>query len=271
MYPPNMPHAKDPMTTLKKGLGGMLGLGITGAAILALLNALGFFSGSTPNTGGGGDPGLLTKVTFSNPDTGKCLGINGPEQSNTPLTGNYCDPWNPDPSFVWYISGNGRIVHKDANNGWFCIDLPDNDHSDGRKMQVYGCDWPGVATQQYFAVNSGAIVLADGSMCVSMDGNTMFSGAPSEIQIWHCTGDGSQKWTVNYLPMMALASGADTKPDPLTDDTTTVMEQAQNVSSTPILAEPDSPRIQTRASQEDLNTTEMESAKQDERATALLV
>jgi hypothetical protein len=103
----------------------------------------------------------------------------------------------------WFLSGNGRIVHRDAANGWFCMDLPDNVHEDGRPMQVFGCDFPGEAPQQYYQVGQGTITLADGSMCVAVD----------SASHW-CNGDRSQGWDVIDLPM-ALGSELPT-PKPLT-------------------------------------------------------
>lgn len=181
----------SPIKKLCHGLLGFLGLGASVAAILALLSAVGFLP---PAASGGGSPDLLRRVTFVSHLTGECLGINGAEASGTPLMVRGCDPQNPDPPMEWFLSGNGRIVHRDAGNGWFCMDLPDNVHEDGRQMQVFGCDFPGEAPQQYYQVGQGTIALADGSMCVAVD----------SASHW-CTGDPSQGWDVIDLPM-ALGS-----------------------------------------------------------------
>lgn len=192
MYPPNVPPP-NPMKKLGNGLLGLLGLGATAAAIMALLSALGLFplSPFTPNTGGGGSPDLIKRVTFVSRQTWECLGINGAEASGTPLVVRGCDSQNPDPAMQWFLTGNGRIVHRDAGNGWFCMDVPNNSHDDNQQMQVYGCDWPGEAPQQYYQVGSGTIMLADGSMCVGVDARSHY-----------CTGDPSQGWAVNELPMV---------------------------------------------------------------------
>lgn len=129
-------------------------------------------------------PDIVSRVTLVSQSTQQCLGIAGAEASGAPLMIRDCDPEYPESDIEWFITGNGRIVHRDSNNGWFCMDLPDNDHTDGRQMQVYGCDWPSEAVQQYYEVRHGYIMLNDYQMCVGIDKASHYCDPENDEQRW---------------------------------------------------------------------------------------
>jgi len=122
-----------------------------------------------------------------------CLGItNNLFRKGTKLEVSPCDAEHPENGQQWLLSNN-QVMHQ-SSDGEFCVDIPNNDRRDGKRLQIDSCT-PGKGSQQ-FLYEGGMIKTPDGTMCINLAADDVDENQQRHgVEISGCnSGDANQQW-----------------------------------------------------------------------------
>merc|ERR1712224_330726 len=111
-------------------------------------------------------PAVENPCMFIASSTGPlCLDLtDGEESDGTMVRVRDCDAANPDAAQVWQFK-DGQLLHHTAGGVELCLDIPNNNRTNGQLLQVWTCSG---TEQQQFEWAKGSIQTGNGTQCVDL-------------------------------------------------------------------------------------------------------
>jgi beta-glucosidase len=130
------------------------------------------------SSGGTGATGAVTGYE------GLCLDVRGANSANsTPVQVYTCNGTNAQ---QWTVESNGTLEALGK-----CLDVVGGGTANGTLVDLYACN--GTGAQVWQPQSDGALVNPQSGSCLD---DTGYGGSGTQVQIWSCTGNDNQSWTL---------------------------------------------------------------------------
>jgi hypothetical protein len=134
--------------------------------------------------------GIPTMAASVSIKQSRCLELAAGEQSGTAVQVGYCDAWRPNAGQMWFFQ-ELQIMHRSASGSELCLDVPENDRTNGRQLQVWACNG---SEQQKFLNDNGQFKTFDGQKCLDLRQEDQ-----TAVQLYDCLVTENQQWVLNCL------------------------------------------------------------------------
>ncbi len=137
--------------------------------------------GEITGSGGGGGTTTTGQITGYQ---GLCLDDRSASTANfNPIQVYTCNGTNAQD---WTVNSNGTLTV--LGN---CLDVAGAGTANGTLVDLYPCN--GTGAQSWVHESNGELVNTNSGKCLDVTG---FGGSGTQVQIWSCTGNANQKWTL---------------------------------------------------------------------------
>jgi hypothetical protein len=120
----------------------------------------------------------------------RCLQLAAGEESGTAVEVGFCDRRRPNAGQTWLFR-ELQIMHRTVSGSELCLDVPENDRTNGRQLQVWACNG---SEQQKFLNDNGQFKTFDGQKCLDLRQEDQ-----TAVQLYDCLVTENQQWELNCL------------------------------------------------------------------------